>query len=83
MSSQVPVRLRAEHLDEALGIGTGLPRLSWQYTSDPNGFVQEAVEIEVRRPSGVTVYEIDGSEQVLVGWPAPALASLRPSCVAS
>ncbi len=75
MSSPVPVRLRAEHLEEPLGIGTGLPRLSWQYASAPDGFVQEAVEIEVGRPAGVETYALVGPDQVLVTWPAPALLS--------
>ena len=75
MSTPVPVRLRAEHLDEALGIGTATPRLSWQYASAPEGFVQDGVEVQVVRPSGVGTYEVGGAEQVLVPWPTAPLAS--------
>jgi alpha-L-rhamnosidase len=73
--SPVPVRLRAEHLDEALGIGTAAPRLSWRYDEAPSGFVQESVEVEVVRPSGAETYVLGGPEQVLVAWPAPPLRS--------
>ena len=75
MSSPVPVGVRAEHLDEPLGIGTGTPRLSWRYESAPDGWAQEAVEIDVLRPTGGAMYEVAGSEQLLVAWPAPPLAS--------
>ncbi|HET7725301.1 MAG TPA: family 78 glycoside hydrolase catalytic domain [Propionibacteriaceae bacterium] len=75
MSSPVPVRLRAEHVEEALGIGTATPRLSWGYDEAPEGFVQESVEVEVSRPSGVTTHTLNGPDQVLVAWPASPLAS--------
>ncbi len=75
MSSPVPVALRAEQLDEPLGIGTGTPRLSWRYESAPDAWAQDAVEIEVSRASGPEVVAVPGPEQLLVAWPAAALAS--------
>ncbi len=75
MSLPVAVGLRAEHLDEPLGIGTATPRLSWRYESAPAGWTQDSVEIEVVRASGAQVHALQGPDQLLVEWPASPLAS--------
>lgn len=40
-----PVRLRAEHLDRALGLPTTQPRLSWQLPGSPDGRETVACQI--------------------------------------
>jgi alpha-L-rhamnosidase len=64
-----------------LGIGTATPRLSWSVPSAEEGYAQTAYEVEVTRGSSAKVYRVDGSEQVLVPWPAPKLESREQASV--
>jgi alpha-L-rhamnosidase len=64
-----------EHLREPFGIGVASPRLSWKLVANP-GFEQTAYQVEAVRPSGRTENApVASSEQVLVEWPFPPLAS--------
>ena len=75
-------RVRFEHRAEALGLGIGSPRLSWQIESDDPGFHVAASEVEVVHDDGRTeVARIDGPEQVLVAWPFEVLLSRAKAAV--
>ncbi|WP_234320340.1 family 78 glycoside hydrolase catalytic domain [Streptomyces sp. SBT349] len=68
-------RVRFEHHDAPLGIGTATPRLSWQVTTDDPAWTQTAYELELLdgdHPLSVTVAS---AEQVLVPWPFEPLTS--------
>ena len=71
--------VRFEHLREALGLGTGTPRLSWQVADAPAGWVQTGYAVEVRHLDGAavgpSVHRVDSAEQILAPWPATALPS--------
>lgn len=70
--------IRFEQLDDAFGIGTATPRLSWQvHTTDPD-WNQTAYEIEL---DGTTTVRVESSEQVLVPWPFEPLPSRRRASV--
>ena len=71
-----PARLRAEHLDQAFGIGERRPRLSWLL---PSG---SAVQVAYRlaADSGDTGW-IMSSGSVLVPWPFPPLSSAERATV--
>ena len=65
-----PTRLRAEHLDNPLGLGERRPRLSWLL---PTGATRQTA-YELRLDDGSTVRaETDGN--VLVPWPGRPLTS--------
>ena len=64
--------VRFEHLDTALGIGTGTPRLSWQVRTGDPGWAQTAYEIEL---DGSRTVRVASAEQVLVPWPFEPLPS--------
>ena len=68
--TDAPIRLRAEHLDQAFGIGERRPRLSWLL---PSG---SAVQVAYRlaADSGDTGW-VSSSDSVLVPWPFPPLGS--------
>ena len=68
--TDAPSRLRAEHLDQAFGIGERRPRLSWLL---PSG---SAVQVAYRLAgdSGDTGW-VSSSDSVLVPWPFPPLGS--------
>lgn len=69
---------RFEHRTDpgpVLGLGTGTPRLSWSVPNADTGYSQTAYEVEVSRESAAEVYTVESHDQVLVPWPAPALAS--------
>ncbi len=74
-------RVRFEHhAPGRLGIGERCPRLSWQVEDASPGYVQRAarVEVTIGMPAGqaeTSVHELEGSEQVLVQWPARPLRS--------
>nr|BFE56284.1 glycoside hydrolase family 78 protein [Dactylosporangium thailandense] len=71
--------LRADHHREPLGIGTRTPRLSWRVEHGGEDWSQAAYEIAVRglddAEAGFTSGRVASAEQVLVAWPAAALAS--------
>jgi alpha-L-rhamnosidase len=68
--TDAPARLRAEHLDQAFGIGERRPRLSWLL---PSG---SAVQVAYRlaADSGDTGW-VSSSGSVLVSWPFAPLGS--------
>jgi alpha-L-rhamnosidase len=74
-----PTALRFEHRTDdgpVLGVGTGLPRLSWVVPDADAAFAQDAYEVEVRRDGrDPAVARAASAEQVLVAWPAEPLAS--------
>jgi len=68
------------HEHGRLGVGEPRPRLSWRWGSAPADFVQDAVDVRVAvevpgGPDEVSEHRLDGSDQVLVPWPARALLS--------
>ncbi|MGW3957399.1 family 78 glycoside hydrolase catalytic domain [Streptomyces sp. NPDC004752] len=70
--------VRFEHLDEALGIGTGSPRLSWQVTVQDAAWEQTAYEVDL---DGGTPVRVESSEQVLVPWPFEPLTARQRALV--
>ena len=72
------VKIRFEHLSDALGIGITRPRLSWVVETSTQGWIQAAYEIEAYLPNG-QLYSgtgrVETAESVLVPWPFPPLAS--------
>src|SRR4051794_27183574 len=78
-SIAAPVGVRFEHHTDdgpVLGIGKSTPRLSWIVPAADPAFAQEAYEVEITRAAGeAEVFRVASSEQVLVPWPAPPLAS--------
>ncbi|QKJ20636.1 alpha-L-rhamnosidase [Microbacterium hominis] len=66
---------RFEHHREARGIGEPRPRLSWVVESAPAGWTATAYRVAIVRGDATDRYEVEGGDQVLVPWPAPALAS--------
>ncbi len=76
--SAAPSAPRFEHhttLGPVLGLGTPSPRLSWTVQEADPGWEQTAYEVAAIRGDGQQVFRIDGSDQVLVPWPAPPLRS--------
>lgn len=79
--SAAPTRLRAEHLDQAFGIGERRPRLSWLLPAGTAG--QSAYRLRAASggvlggldPDGSDSGWIDGADSVLVPWPFPPLGS--------
>lgn len=64
-----------EHLPDALGIGTGTPRISWKTRAEP-GWVQGAYQLSITTEAGTwTGDRIESGESVLQPWPAKALGS--------
>lgn len=64
-----------EHLPDALGIGTGTPRISWK-TRAERGWAQVAYEAAITTEAGRwTSGRIETGDSVLQPWPAPALRS--------
>ncbi|MCJ7551628.1 MAG: glycoside hydrolase family 78 protein [Anaerolineae bacterium] len=72
------VRVRFEHLQETLGIGTPQPRLSWLIETSTTGWAQAAYEIEAYTPAGPLYGQtgrVESSDSVLVAWPFTPLSS--------
>lgn len=66
-----------EHLPDALGIGTPMPRISWKASAEP-GWTQDAYQLTVTTSEGTwTSQRMDSAESVLVPWPAAPLASAQ------
>jgi len=74
-----PAGVRFEHHTDdgpVLGIDSPAPRLSWYLPTAPEGFRQSAYQVEITRTRGpVELSTIASTEQVLVPWPAAALAA--------
>lgn len=66
-----PTDLRAEHLDEPLGLDEPRPRLSWRL---PAGTTRQ-VAYELVRDDGAGTRRIDSTDNVLRAWPGPDLGS--------
>ena len=80
MTDVTVVKVRFEHLSDALGIGVARPRLSWVVETDTPGWFQAACEIESYTSDGQLYGQtnrIESSESVLVPWPFPPLASRK------
>ncbi|MBO0707371.1 MAG: family 78 glycoside hydrolase catalytic domain, partial [Candidatus Dormibacteraeota bacterium] len=74
--------VRFDHRDDALGIGTGTPRLSWQLAGEGSGWKASAYELELDRagaPPERAYAESQG--QVLVPWPFHPLRSRERASV--
>jgi alpha-L-rhamnosidase len=72
------VRVRFEHLQEALGVGTSQPRLSWGVETATPGWSQVAYDIEALAPSGERLGQtgrVTSPDSVLIPWPFAPLAS--------
>ncbi|WP_432877001.1 family 78 glycoside hydrolase catalytic domain [Kribbella sp. CA-245084] len=69
-------RLRAEYEDEAFGIGSAAPRLSWGLESAPDGWRSDRYEVWIERadPSVESVV-VESGEQLFVPWPFTPLTS--------
>ena len=70
MTTVEPVRF--EHREDALGVGTATPRLSWRVRTDDPDWAQEAYELEL---NGTDTRLVESAEQVLVPWPFAPLPS--------
>lgn len=68
------VSIRAEHRDDALGLGTPTPRLSWQVQAPP-GWRQAAWEAQARIGDVTHTARGNGQEQILIDWPFEPLGS--------
>jgi alpha-L-rhamnosidase len=71
-------RLRFEHLEEALGMGTPQPRVSWLVETSQAGWSQSGYALEAQTSSGELFGEtgrVASSESVLIAWPFAPLAS--------
>ncbi|WP_105971058.1 family 78 glycoside hydrolase catalytic domain [Streptomyces geranii] len=66
------VSVRFEHREDALGVGTPEPRLSWQVRTEDPAWLQTAYEVEL---DGATVVRVESAEQILVAWPFGPLPS--------
>ncbi len=69
---------RAEHLREAVGIGTAQPRLSWTVATETPGWQQIAYELAATTEAGEdrgATSRVPSGESVLVSWPFAPLAS--------
>ncbi|WP_081909119.1 glycoside hydrolase family 78 protein [Deinococcus sp. YIM 77859] len=68
--------LRAERRDDALGVASPTPRLSWRVRSASPGWVQSGYEIECQDEQGThTSGRIPSPDAVLVPWPFAPLTS--------
>ncbi|KAL2852237.1 hypothetical protein BJX68DRAFT_235109 [Aspergillus pseudodeflectus] len=80
------VRFEHHRHQQALGLGTSTPRVSWNYRATNSGYchnwVQTAYDIEISRGPpvvGECIYHVKSSDySLLVPWPAEALASRGP-----
>ncbi len=69
-------RPRAEYLDDAFGIGTASPRLSWRIESASAGWRSDRYWLGLERDDGATeTVVVDSDEQLYVPWPFAPLAS--------
>ncbi|QQM38205.1 alpha-L-rhamnosidase [Streptomyces liliifuscus] len=64
--------VRFEHVRDALGLGTGRPRLSWTTLTQARDWTQRAYEVELTVPDGDTPavrMRVESADSVLVTWP--------------
>jgi alpha-L-rhamnosidase len=70
------VALRAELRDEALGVASAEPRLSWKVETERPSWRQRAYELELDRGGGFrSAGVVESDESVLVAWPFEPLRS--------
>jgi alpha-L-rhamnosidase len=70
--------VRFEHLQDALGIGTARPRISWTISTPTRDWHQSAYELEVLGAEGQVLEgtgKIASDQSVLVAWPGAPLHS--------
>ncbi|MGN6672952.1 MAG: family 78 glycoside hydrolase catalytic domain, partial [Thermomicrobiales bacterium] len=70
--------IRVEHLRDAFGIGTALPRLSWIVETERPAWLQAGYEIEALDPDGgvrAGTGPVQSDQSVLVPWPFAPLQS--------
>ncbi|MGA5361235.1 glycoside hydrolase family 78 protein [Streptomyces purpurascens] len=76
--------VRFEHRRDALGLGTGRPRLSWTTLTQARDWTQTAYEIELAVPDSgdpaVTV-RVESADSVLVVWPFEPLPARARAAV--
>jgi alpha-L-rhamnosidase len=75
-----PTALRFEH-GPVLGIGSPVPRLSWQIPDADPDFAQSAYQVEISRDDAADVVTVESAEQILVPWPAAPLVSREQATV--
>ena len=71
-------KLHTEHRQDAFGIGTPTPRLSWIVETELQNWQQAAYEIEIYDSAGQLIEStgrIDSDQSVLVDWPFKPLQS--------
>lgn len=68
-------RLRAEYQDDAFGIGTATPRLSWRIEHASADWRSDRYELTLERGGDVDSVVIHSPEQLFVPWPFAPLAS--------
>ncbi|WP_372351215.1 family 78 glycoside hydrolase catalytic domain [Streptomyces sp. KL116D] len=84
MSPALTTPVVIEHLRDALGIGTAVPRLTWRTETDEPDWTQSAHQIRVTGPDGRVLTDtgrVPSAESVLVPWPGPPLASRQRATV--
>lgn len=75
MRGPTVTRLRAEYQDDAFGIGTASPRLSWQVENAAPAWRSDRYELTLERETGIETVIVHSPEQLLVPWPFTPLAS--------
>jgi alpha-L-rhamnosidase len=71
------INLRAEYRDDALGIATPTPRLSWMVDTNEAGWRQQAYEVALCDPDGAVFdsQHVTSHDSVLIPWPFRPLTS--------
>lgn len=68
-------KLRAEYQDDAFGIGTATPRLSWRVEDAGPEWRSDRYELTLERASGTSSVIVHSPEQLFVPWPFAPLES--------
>ena len=70
-----PVNVRFEHHPTGFGVGTGVPRISWELAGDMGAFNPTVYEVELSGRPDAAIARVESTDQVLVPWPFAPLAS--------
>ncbi|KAF2638733.1 alfa-L-rhamnosidase [Massarina eburnea CBS 473.64] len=86
MSTPTVTAITFEHHFSGLGVDTPTPRISWAFKSSSStvrAWVQTAYEVEILFASEDRsyIYRVEGSDSVLVRWPARSLASRESASI--
>lgn len=73
--ASAPEQLRVERLDDAIGVGTATPRLSWKIRSAPSGWAAIEAEAECMTTDGHSETTRIGAGGVVESWPFAPLRS--------